>query len=95
MRAYHFSECPYPDVWDRADREPIRVTLPNKHFDPDVGADLINARLDEWMLADDLGLDIMINEHRSTSTCVTPSCVPPLAMLARQTKKARLLVLGP
>jgi alkanesulfonate monooxygenase SsuD/methylene tetrahydromethanopterin reductase-like flavin-dependent oxidoreductase (luciferase family) len=95
MRVYHFSECPYPDAWSHADREAIRVTFPNKYCDAKVASDLINHRLDEWMLADELGLDIMINEHRSTTTCITASCVPPVAILARQTKKARLLVLGP
>lgn len=94
MRVYHFSECPYPDAWEHADKEPIRVTLPNKYFDPVAAADLLNHRLDEWVLADELGLDIMINEHRSTSTCLTASCIPPLAMMARETKKARLLTLG-
>jgi alkanesulfonate monooxygenase SsuD/methylene tetrahydromethanopterin reductase-like flavin-dependent oxidoreductase (luciferase family) len=95
MRVYHFSECPYPDVWPRAKDEPIRVVLPNGHIDPNTASDLINWRLDEWMLADELGLDIMINEHRSTSTCLTASCIPPAAILARQTKNARILVLGP
>jgi alkanesulfonate monooxygenase SsuD/methylene tetrahydromethanopterin reductase-like flavin-dependent oxidoreductase (luciferase family) len=94
MRVYHFSECPYPDVWKYVDDGPIRVTLPSKYFDPMVGADLLNERLDEWVLADELGLDIMINEHRSSSTCLTASCIPPLAMMARETKKARLLILG-
>ena len=94
MDAYYFSECPYPEAWSRADEEPIRVTLPNRHFDPKKGAELINQRLDEWVLADELGLHVMINEHRSTSTCLTTSVIPPLAMLARETKKARLLILG-
>lgn len=94
MDVYYFSECPYPEVWSRAGEQPIRVTLPNKYFDPVKGADLINQRLDEWILADELGLNIMINEHRSTSTCLTTSVIPPLAIMARQTKRARLLILG-
>ena len=61
MRAYYFSECPYPDVWPRSDHEYIRGTLPNTYCDPRVAADLINYRLDEWLLADDIGMDIMIN----------------------------------
>ena len=95
MRAYHFSECPYPDAWHPKDWDgPIRVTLPNRYFDPRQAADMLNDRIDEWVLADELGLDIMINEHHSTSTCLTSSCMVPLAILARQTKKARLLTLG-
>jgi alkanesulfonate monooxygenase SsuD/methylene tetrahydromethanopterin reductase-like flavin-dependent oxidoreductase (luciferase family) len=94
MDAYYFTECPYPDAWQHIDKGPIRVTCPNKYFDPVKGADLLNERLDEWVLADELGLNIMFNEHRSTTTCLTASCIPPLAMMARETKKARLLTLG-
>ncbi len=95
MRAYYFSECPYPDVWPRSDHEYIRGTLPNTYCDPRVAADLINYRLDEWLLADEIGMDIMINEHRSSATCITASCMPPGAMLAKMTQKARILLLGP
>ena len=93
MKVWQFTEQPYPDAWD-ADPHNLRVTLPNRHFDPVKGAELLNRYLDEWMLCDDLGLNIMINEHHSTSTCLSASCTMPLAMLARQTHKARLLTLG-
>jgi alkanesulfonate monooxygenase SsuD/methylene tetrahydromethanopterin reductase-like flavin-dependent oxidoreductase (luciferase family) len=36
----------------------------------------------------------MINEHHQTATCVNPVAAIPLAILARQTKRARLLTLG-
>lgn len=94
MRVYHFSEMPYPAAWEHASREPIRVSLPSRHYDPKLGADLLNQRLDEYMLADELGFDLMFNEHRSTTTCVVPSCIPTIAMMARQTRRARLLALG-
>ena len=93
MRVYHFSENPYPAAWN-ADPQSIRVTLPNRHFDPELGATLINRYLDEWALCDELGLDIWINEHHSTATCISASTMPPLAILARETKRARLLTLG-
>jgi len=72
MRVYHFSENPYPAAWE-ADKRSLRVTLPNRHFDPKIGADLINRYIDEWALCDELGLDIWVNEHHSTATCVTAS----------------------
>ncbi|ARP98009.1 LLM class flavin-dependent oxidoreductase [Pseudorhodoplanes sinuspersici] len=93
MQVYHFSENPYPQAWD-ADQRSLRVTLPNKHFDPNVGAELINRYIDEWALCDELGLNIWVNEHHSTPTCVTASTMLPMAMLARETKRARLLTLG-
>jgi alkanesulfonate monooxygenase SsuD/methylene tetrahydromethanopterin reductase-like flavin-dependent oxidoreductase (luciferase family) len=93
MRVFHFSENPYPQAWD-ADPHSLRVTLPNRHFDPEIGCDLINRYIDEWALCDELGMDIWVNEHHSTATCVTASTMLPMAMLARETRRARLLTLG-
>src|SRR5262249_18475745 len=44
--------------------------------------------------AEEHGLDIMLNEHHQTATCVDPAAPLMLAALARLTKKARLLILG-
>lgn len=93
MQVYHFSENPYPQAWD-ADPASLRITLPNHHFDPKVGADLLNRYIDEWALCDELDLNIWINEHHSTATCLTTSTMLPMAMMARETKRARLLTLG-
>ena len=46
------------------------------------------------MLADELGINIMVNEHHSTATCLSSSCMITLAILARITKRARLLALA-
>src|SRR5713226_8225655 len=94
MRVWHFSEMPYPYLPDPSTYDSIRISLPNSNYDPQVGAELYNRYLDEWLLADDLGLDIMTNEHHSTPTCLDVTCPLTLAILARQTKKARLLALG-
>lgn len=93
MRVFHFSEEPYPDAWDPS-LDSYRVTLPNAVCDPQVASDLYHRYLDEWMLADELGFDIMVNEHHSTATCLTASCHVILSILARITKRARLLALG-
>lgn len=93
MRVYHFSEEPYPDVWT-PERDSLRITIPNELCDPNVAHRLYHRYIDEWMLADELGFDIMINEHHSTATCLTASANLLLAILARVTRRARLLVLG-
>lgn len=93
MRVYHMTEQPYPQAWVPAPTS-LRVTLPNELCDPDVASDLLNRYLDEWCLADEVGLDIMVNEHHSTATCLTTSCLLTLGILARITKRARLLALG-
>lgn len=93
MKVYSFSEQSYPDAWF-PDAESLRVSLPNRHCDPQVASRLYNRYLDEWMLADELGLNIIVNEHHSTATCMSASAHLTLAILARQTKRARLLGLG-
>ena len=72
----------------------IRVTLPNRNYDPAKGAALYDRFLDEWCIAEDEGLEIMLNEHHQTATCVDPAAPIVLGALARLTKKARLLILG-
>ena len=93
MKVYSFSEQSYPDAWFE-DAESLRVSLPNQHCDPEIASRLYNRYLDEWMLADELGLNIIVNEHHATATCMSASVHLTLAILARQTKRARLLGLG-
>ncbi|MGH2507718.1 MAG: LLM class flavin-dependent oxidoreductase, partial [Ktedonobacteraceae bacterium] len=94
MRVYHFTECAYPYFPPEDQYESVRVSMPNRAYDPKVGADLYHRYVDEWMLADDEGLDIMVNEHHQTPTCVNPAAPIMLGILARVTKQSRLLLLG-
>src|SRR5438477_12778177 len=84
MKAWHFSETAYHLLPPAETYESIRVSLPNRHYDPRTGADLYHRYLDEWLLAEDEGLDIMLNEHHQTATCVDPAAPLMLAVLARQ-----------
>lgn len=93
MRVYHFTEQPYFPAWPDH-KDSIRISLPGDALDPNIAGDLFHRYYDEWLLADELGLDIMLNEHHSTATCMSSSCIVGLSILARQTKRARLLVLG-
>jgi hypothetical protein len=94
MRAWYFSETAYPFL-PPADTYPsIRVSLPNRIYDPHKGAALYDRYIDEWLIAEDEGVDIMLNEHHQTATCVDPAAPLMLAALARLSKKARLLILG-
>ena len=94
LRAWFFTEDAYPYLPDADSYESIRVNLPNKHFDPATGADLYNMYLDMWCAADEMGLNIMNNEHHQTATCMVPAAPIMLGILARETKNARLLILG-
>jgi len=93
MRVYHFTEQPYFPAWpDNPDS--IRISITGNQHDPKVASDLFHRYYDEWLIADELGLDIMINEHHSTATCMSSTCIVGMSIMARQTKRARLLVLG-
>jgi alkanesulfonate monooxygenase SsuD/methylene tetrahydromethanopterin reductase-like flavin-dependent oxidoreductase (luciferase family) len=94
MKTWFFTEDAYPYLPDADTYASIRVDLPNKYYDPIKGAELYDMYLDLWCAADDMGLEIMNNEHHQTATCVVPAAPIILGILARQTKRARLLILG-
>jgi len=95
MRVWYFSEMAYHPAWEEGlKRGSLRVVLPSANYDPKIGHQLLNRYLDEFRLCDEVGLDIMVNEHHSTSTCLTISVPMALAVIARETKRARLLSLG-
>ncbi len=94
MRAWHFSETAYPYLPPVDTYPSIRVSLPNRIYDPNKGAALYDRYIDEWLIAEDEGVEIMLNEHHQTATCVDPAAPLMLAALARLSKKARLLILG-
>jgi len=71
MRTWFFTETAWPYLPDEYDS--IRVTLPNRHYDPHIGAELYHRYLDEWLHAEHMGLDIMLNEHHQTATCLDPA----------------------
>ena len=94
METYYFSENPYPDLPESSSYESTRVTLPNRYFDPEVGNRLYRRYFDEWQAADEVGLNVMVNEHHQTPTCLHPSIAVSAGILARTTRNARILVLG-
>lgn len=96
MKAYHFTEMPYPYVPEEVERalSSSRIVVPSKYFDPVKAADLYNRYLDEYEYADELGLDLLLNEHHQTLTCMDVAAPLSAAMLARRTKKANICILG-
>ncbi|HLY66279.1 MAG TPA: LLM class flavin-dependent oxidoreductase, partial [Chloroflexota bacterium] len=96
MLAYHFTEMPYPFVPEEVEKEygSARVILPSRYMDPKVLADLYARYLDDYVWADELGLEIMLNEHHQTMTCLDV-CVPLSASaLIQRTKRAKICILG-
>src|SRR5579859_791587 len=94
FRAWVFTEMPYPHIPPEETFPSVRVTLPNRNYDPELGYQLYQKYFDIYRRADELGLDIMVNEHHATATCVEPAAPLSMAILARETTRARLLALG-
>jgi alkanesulfonate monooxygenase SsuD/methylene tetrahydromethanopterin reductase-like flavin-dependent oxidoreductase (luciferase family) len=88
------TEMPYPDLPPVEELSSMRVTLPNSMFDPERGRELYKTYMDIYAACDDLGLDIFVNEHHQTATCLNSVAPLSLAALARETKRSRLLILG-
>ena len=88
MLAYHFTEMPYPYVPTEVEQDlhSSRVILPNSYCDPKLVADLYERYLDEYEYADELGLEIMLNEHHQTMTCMDAVVPISAGALARRTK---------
>ena len=86
MLAYHFTEMPYPFLPDDAEKTygAMRVTLPSRYCDPKITHDLYNRYLDEYEYADELGLEVMLNEHHATATCMAANVSITAATLVRR-----------
>ena len=56
MRAWHFSENTYPYLPPADSYPSIRVSLPNRIYDPAKGAALYDRYIDEWLIAEDEGV---------------------------------------
>ena len=96
MRAYYFTEMPYPyyppEVAEQLNSQ--KVILPNSYCDPKIASDLYNRYLDEYEYAGELGLDLMLNEHHQTVTCLNSVMPLSASILVRRTKQAKILLLG-
>jgi alkanesulfonate monooxygenase SsuD/methylene tetrahydromethanopterin reductase-like flavin-dependent oxidoreductase (luciferase family) len=88
-RAYH--AVPEDEVFKRRSF----FGVPNKFFDAPTGARLLNEYIDEKIICDELGFDgLMLNEHHGTPFCMGAVMDVEAAVLARATKRAKIVLLG-
>jgi len=96
MQAWYLCENPYPfipqEVLDSVDS--VRGNLPNRYCDPQTAAQLFEECLDEYRLCDEVGLNIISNEHHSGINCLYGASPLILGILARETRNVRILSLG-
>jgi hypothetical protein len=85
MQAWYLCENPYPfipqEVLDSVDS--VRGNLPNRYCDPRTAAQLFEECLDEYRLCDEVGLNIISNEHHSGINCLYGASPLILGILAR------------
>lgn len=97
MQVYYFSEFPYHEYSDAegAKYPSLRLTFPNTNYDPHIAHGLFHRYLDEYQYCEELGFDgLMLNEHHNTPSCMNATMNLIGAILARNTKRAKLLLLG-
>ncbi|HUH84756.1 MAG TPA: LLM class flavin-dependent oxidoreductase [Stellaceae bacterium] len=96
MDAWWQCEIPYPfvpqEVLDAADS--VRASLPNRYCDPKIAADLFAEVIDEFLLCDELGMNVIAIEHHAGINSLIGANPMLVGILARQTRKVRLLSLG-
>jgi alkanesulfonate monooxygenase SsuD/methylene tetrahydromethanopterin reductase-like flavin-dependent oxidoreductase (luciferase family) len=96
MDVWFHNEITYPfvpqHILDEADS--VRASLPNKYCDPRVAADLFEECLDEFMLCDEHGLNVVAIEHHAGINSLLGANPLLLGILARQMRQARILSLG-
>ena len=73
----------------------VRVTFSNSHFDPRVASRQYNEYLDEWEYCEEIGFEgLMLNEHHSTPTSLGAAMNLEAAILARITKRPKIVLMG-
>ena len=94
MRFFSFHLMPYPALPSDYDG-PAWITCPNALFDPQVGNQVYNRYLDELVYAEELGFDgVCVNEHHQNAYGLMPSPNLMASILARQTSRVKIAVVG-
>ncbi|MGD0430430.1 MAG: LLM class flavin-dependent oxidoreductase [Acetobacteraceae bacterium] len=96
MELWNHCENPYPfvpaEVLDAAPS--VRASLPNKYCEPEIAACLYDEIFEEYQHCDEIGLHIVTNEHHSGINNLWAASPVITGVVARLTKKVRILSLG-
>ena len=99
MFLMRFTERAYTNYTEedvlRSPNKAVRVTFSNSHFDPAVASRQYNESLDEWEYVEELGFEgMMLNEHHNTPTSLGAAMNLEAAILARITRKPKIVLMG-
>ena len=97
MHLMYFTEQPMSAYSEQAGRDfgATALMFPNSNFDPVAGSRLYNNYIEQYMLAEEVGVDgIMLNEHHNAPFCMQAKANMFAAILAAVTKKVKIVMLG-
>jgi alkanesulfonate monooxygenase SsuD/methylene tetrahydromethanopterin reductase-like flavin-dependent oxidoreductase (luciferase family) len=98
MFQMYFTEQPmsaYPEEEARKAGGVSALVLSNKFFDSNEGSRLYNERLEEYLYAEEMGVDgIMLNEHHNAPFCMQARVNMFAAVLAGMTERVKIVLLG-
>lgn len=97
MRFFTFHLMPYNKLPDDFEENygTAWATVPNSLYDPVYGHELYNRFLDELIYAEEIGFDgVCINEHHQSVYGHLPSPNLMGSILARQTKRVKIAIIG-
>src|SRR5262245_21834319 len=94
----YFTERPYQDPtsgYFGNTARPVDLTLSNGSYDSHLAAELYNRYLDEKLYVEEMGFDgVMLNVHHSTPFTLGGVMDVEAAILARITKRLKIVLLG-
>ncbi|MBM4406568.1 MAG: LLM class flavin-dependent oxidoreductase [Chloroflexi bacterium] len=97
MHLMYFTEQPFSSFPEDAARDFGQTTLlfSNRYFDAEVASRLYNERLEEYLYAEECGVDgIMLNEHHNAPFCMQAKIHIFASILAAATKRVKIVLLG-
>ena len=93
MHLMYFTEQPMSayDSQVGLDFGATALMFSNKHFDPVAGSRLYNEYLEQYIYAEEMGVDgIMLNEHHNAPFCMQAKTIVFASILAAVTKRVKL-----
>ena len=98
MHLMYFTEQPmsaYPEEEARNAGGISALLFSNKHFNANEGSRLYNERLEEYVYAEEMGVDgIMLNEHHNAPFCMQARVNMFASILAATTQRVKIVLLG-
>src|SRR6201987_3982486 len=93
----YFTEQPMSAYSEQAGRDfgATALSFPNTHFDPVAGSRLYNEYIEQYQLAEAVGVEgIMLNEHHNAPFCMQAKANIFAGILAAMTQRVKIVMLG-